>query len=93
MQSSVIAGIVDKDPFPLPSDLPDKNAVLADIQAPSEIAGDQNAEAAEQNEAIPNTDQTTLLQNEEESFALAPVDASALRGTFEILSDFFAFMY
>lgn len=25
-------------------------------------------------------EQTTLLQNEEESFALAPVDASALRG-------------
>lgn len=25
-------------------------------------------------------DQTTLLQNEEESFALAPVDASALKG-------------
>lgn len=25
-------------------------------------------------------DQTTLLHNEEESFALAPVDASALRG-------------
>ncbi|KAE8746795.1 hypothetical protein FOCC_FOCC006543 [Frankliniella occidentalis] len=27
-------------------------------------------------------DQTTLLQNEEESFALAPVDASALKGNF-----------
>merc|ERR1719270_931797 len=26
-------------------------------------------------------EQTTLLHNEEESFALAPVDASALRGT------------
>lgn len=26
-------------------------------------------------------DQTTLLQNEEESFALAPIDASALKGT------------
>ncbi len=29
----------------------------------------------------PAQDQTTLLQNEEESFALAPVDASAMRGT------------
>lgn len=28
----------------------------------------------------PPQDQTTLLQNEEESFALAPVDASALKG-------------
>lgn len=28
----------------------------------------------------PTADQTTLLQNEEESFALAPVDASALKG-------------
>lgn len=28
----------------------------------------------------PQTDQTTLLHNEEESFALAPVDASALKG-------------
>lgn len=28
-----------------------------------------------------NADQTTLLHNEEESFALAPVDASALKGT------------
>ncbi|CAH0553929.1 unnamed protein product [Brassicogethes aeneus] len=28
----------------------------------------------------PTPDQTTLIQNEEESFALAPVDASALRG-------------
>ncbi|XP_066992862.2 double-strand-break repair protein rad21 homolog isoform X2 [Anabrus simplex] len=31
-------------------------------------------------EETPAHDQTTLLQNEEESFALAPVDASALRG-------------
>ncbi|XP_026474531.1 double-strand-break repair protein rad21 homolog isoform X2 [Ctenocephalides felis] len=28
----------------------------------------------------PEADQTTLLQNEEESFALAPIDASALKG-------------
>ena len=30
---------------------------------------------------LPPNEQTTLLHNEEESFALAPVDASALRGT------------
>uniref|UniRef100_A0A1B6CP11 Rad21/Rec8-like protein N-terminal domain-containing protein n=1 Tax=Clastoptera arizonana TaxID=38151 RepID=A0A1B6CP11_9HEMI len=30
--------------------------------------------------AVPPVDQTTLLHNEEESFALAPVDASAFRG-------------
>ena len=28
-------------------------------------------------------EQTTLVQNEEESFALAPVDASALKGIFQ----------
>lgn len=81
ISSSIVAGVGDKDPFPLPADIPDLNAVQADIQAPTESAVDKNAEAAEPNDAIPNTDQTTLLQNEEESFALAPVDASALRGT------------
>lgn len=35
-------------------------------------------EALPQNDNLP--DQTTLLNNEEESFALAPVDASALKG-------------
>ena len=32
--------------------------------------------------SAPGQDQTTLLQNENESFALAPVDASAVRGGF-----------
>jgi len=32
------------------------------------------------NEQNASVDQTTLVQNEEESFALAPIDASALRG-------------
>jgi len=36
-------------------------------------------ESAPENENQ-NAEQTTLLQNEEESFALAPVDASALKG-------------
>lgn len=31
-------------------------------------------------EPQPMQDQTTLLHDEEESFALAPVDASALKG-------------
>lgn len=35
-------------------------------------------------------EQTTLLQDEEESFALAPVDASALKGTFPSISPNFA---
>ncbi len=34
------------------------------------------------NTTRPAQDQTTLLQNENESFALAPVDASAVRGGF-----------
>lgn len=33
-------------------------------------------------EAPPLQDQTTLLHDEEESFALAPVDASALKGLY-----------
>lgn len=37
-----------------------------------------NEEANQSNTDVP--DQTTLLNNEEESFALAPVDASALKG-------------
>lgn len=78
----MVPGTADKDPFPMPSDIPDQNAAQANIQAIPEAAADQNAEAAEPNEAIPHTEQTTLLQNEEESFALAPVDASALRGSF-----------
>lgn len=45
--------------------------VALESEAPGEIAG------ANENQ---NAEQTTLLQNEEESFALAPVDASALKG-------------
>ena len=49
---------------------------------PSEPATDANV--AVQHEPAEETlagEQTTLLQNEEESFALAPVNASALKGT------------
>ncbi|XP_050535603.1 double-strand-break repair protein rad21 homolog [Daktulosphaira vitifoliae] len=40
----------------------------------------QSEEPEQLNEQNATVDQTTLVQNEEESFALAPVDASALRG-------------
>lgn len=40
-------------------------------------------------EAPPLQDQTTLLHDEEESFALAPVDASALKGSLRHDTDLF----
>ncbi|XP_076239428.1 RAD21 cohesin complex component verthandi [Calliopsis andreniformis] len=46
--------------------------------APPTIPEERPMEAVE--EAPPLQDQTTLLHDEEESFALAPVDASALKG-------------
>lgn len=39
-------------------------------------------------EPPPLQDQTTLLHDEEESFALAPIDASALKGKFYSNIDF-----
>lgn len=62
--------------------LPNEPApAVPSTSAESQIAtdGGQDKET-EQNENNQNAEQTTLLQNEEESFALAPVDASALRG-------------
>ncbi|XP_050430301.1 double-strand-break repair protein rad21 homolog [Adelges cooleyi] len=52
--------------------MPPPDLDMHDIHQPEEPEqlSDQNA----------TVDQTTLVQNEEESFALAPVDASALRG-------------
>lgn len=44
---------------------------------PEEHVMDNNIE-----EPVPSQDQTTLLHDEEESFALAPIDASALKGIF-----------
>lgn len=46
--------------------------------APPSIASEHPLDIAD--EAPPMQDQTTLLHDEEESFALAPVDASALKG-------------
>ncbi|XP_021712676.1 double-strand-break repair protein rad21 homolog isoform X2 [Aedes aegypti] len=42
--------------------------------------GEDEQMVAEVGAEEPNVEQTTLLHNEEESFALAPVDASALKG-------------
>lgn len=54
------------------------------MEQPPQVAppppSEQAAEAHE--EPQPPLDQTSLIQNEEESFALAPVDASALKGNF-----------
>lgn len=44
------------------------------------LLNQEHVDEADQNLA----EQTTLLNNEEESFALAPVDASALKGIFRI---------
>ncbi|XP_065213439.1 double-strand-break repair protein rad21 homolog [Planococcus citri] len=54
-------------------------AVPTSIESQIAQEAEQDKET-EQNENNQNAEQTTLLQNEEESFALAPVDASALRG-------------
>lgn len=73
------SGIEDR--FKLPNEALEQLVGSAEIPASSEVDANLNKEGEEQNEAIQNAEQTTLLQNEEESFALAPVDASALRGT------------
>lgn len=51
------------------------------VEPPAETNLDLPSEEAAQNGVdVGANDQTTLLNNEEESFALAPVDASALKG-------------
>lgn len=61
---------------------PNTSTILPRVDAVSD-----NSAAAPQQVLTPSVeapqqhDQTTLLQNEEESFALAPVEASALKGT------------
>lgn len=54
-----------QDPLEMPEDPPVENP-----EAPPPDTND---------ETLPGHEQTTLLQNEEESFALAPVDASAIK--------------
>ena len=49
-----------------------------DMPPPDDIPDEASVAAPLEEAAIPQ-DQTTLLHNEEESFALAPVDASAIR--------------
>lgn len=63
------------------NDIPEQPMEI-DLQHTVDGDWNQGAEGIEQNEMNQNAEQTTLLQNEEESFALAPVDASALRGLF-----------
>lgn len=65
---------------PLPSqepELPRIDEGLTETHRNSHLPHDLEKEKEDQ---LPQNDQTTLLQNEEESFALAPVDASALKG-------------
>merc|ERR1719211_43140 len=52
-------------------------------KSPSHLGNDERAsnEGPEQSLQVTGAEQTTLLQNEDESFALAPVDASMVRGT------------
>jgi cohesin complex subunit SCC1 len=55
------------------------------MPSPAQVAPLQHQEQhIEQPEEAVSTplEQTTLVQNEEESFALAPVDASALKGKY-----------
>ena len=52
-------------------------------RAPSRIGDHGNREGAAEDGH--EGDHTTLLQNEEESFALAPVDASVLKGKYDAI--------
>lgn len=69
-----------RPPTPLPSQEPELPRVddgLGDGRHSPNQDGDIDKDKDDQ---LQQNDQTTLLQNEEESFALAPVDASALKG-------------
>ncbi|XP_075210065.1 RAD21 cohesin complex component verthandi isoform X2 [Lycorma delicatula] len=55
-------------------------ATPAPVTAPPIDSQFPEVQEEEKNEMQNHVDQTTLLHNEEESFALAPVDASAFRG-------------
>lgn len=75
-----VAGAIDQ--FLASTDIVEQPAAEVDMQPAVAPAVDQNIESTESNENNQIAEQTTLLQNEEESFALAPVDASALRGSY-----------
>ncbi|KAF2366580.1 Rad21/Rec8-like protein C-terminal eukaryotic [Trinorchestia longiramus] len=64
---------------PAPSVTPAADMPPPAVPEPAAEGAAETAAAAEEQEAAAAQDQTTLLQNEEESFALAPVDASAIR--------------
>lgn len=63
--------------MPPPSDLPPQEDLLAGPGPVEEHMGPP--EPVEQADPV---DHTQLLHNEEESFALAPIDASVVRGEF-----------
>lgn len=63
------------------TDLTEQPAAQANRQSAVVLEVNQNIEGTENNENQ-NAEQTTLLQNEEESFALAPIDGSVLRGLY-----------
>ena len=65
------------DEFLAPTDLNEPSITQNDLDAALEA--ETPGESAPENENQ-NAEQTTLLQNEEESFALAPINASALKG-------------
>lgn len=79
-----IAGAIDQ--FLASTDLAEQPPAQTDLPPTDDHPeANQNVESVENNENQ-NAEQTTLLQNEEESFALAPVDASALRGSCGLLN-------
>ena len=69
------APLTPKSPAPLREEMDASNKDIDDIVQ------------SELDDVIPasNTDQTTLLPNEEEGFALAPVDTTTVKGEFYIL--------
>mgnify|MGYP002716471827 CR=1 FL=1 len=65
---------------PLPNQEPELPRAEEDMAETHSSPHHQHDSEKEKEDLLPPNDQTTLLQNEEESFALAPVDASALKG-------------
>ena len=67
-------------PMATPAATPGPAGAATPGPVPSVHGTPAHSMAAPPTPAPPQVEQTTLLHNEEESFALAPVDASALRG-------------
>lgn len=79
---------MSRPPSPLPASVSETAEPAQEIPAfmATEVPAVETDNGAEQEDAKVAdealAEQTTLLNNEEESFALAPVDASALKGIF-----------